>query len=626
VRRLEEVSVCRRFAATSPGPEARQVVKRLLPTGWDPSVVRRGRCAVPLCIPDATPTKREAPTHPIRLRIESGESAGLDLRFDQAFRIGRDPACEVQVTSSLVSRFHAEVIPESGRWWARDLGSTNGLLLNGERIDRSELRDGDSLQLGKGAPVLLCSLHPTAEAPGAPSDRKGLDEPTVGRHREVSFPLSVPDLDTDEGLPSDGFPGGGFPGEGVPVPPTAPAGAGGEHPPSSVKPDHEEPQLSLSEIEDKYLNPDSAQPAGQRTQLIRMAYGKVRKKERRKASLILGAVAVMLVGSLAYGLYQRHRVRVLDRQAAELFRTMKSYEVQLVGLRQLAEESGSSQLEAQLERIDSLRREVMADYDGYVRDRGLYRKLRTREEQLILRTARLFGESEFEVSGAFVDAVLREIQGYWLTPGGRNRFRQGLERAEREGYTGRIVSALRRQGVPPEFVFLALQESDFNVNAVGPPTRWGHAKGMWQFIPATAERYGLTPGPLSETGQRDPQDQRHDFPLSTDAASRYLRDLHGTLTQASGLLVMAAYNWGEHRVQPRLESLPTPTDVFQAEFAEVPANPSSRNYWTFLSEYGDRMPEETKDYVIKIFAAAVIGQDPRHFGFDFGNPLEPYVD
>jgi len=409
----------------------------------------------------------------------------------------------------------------------------------------------------------------------------------------------VPDLDTDESF-------------------AAPASSS-----AGVDPD---PQLSLSEIEDKYLNPNSAQPAGQRTQLIRMAYGKVRKKERRKASLILGAVAVMLVGSLVYGLYQRHRVRVLDRQAAELFRTMKSYEVQLVGLRQLAEESGSGQLGEQLERIDSLRREVMADYDGYVRDRGLYRKLKTREEQLILRTARLFGESEFEVSGAFVDAVLNQMQGYWLTPGGRNRFRQGVERAEREGYTGRVATILRRQGVPPEFLFLALQESDFNVDAVGPPTRWGRAKGMWQFIPSTAERYGLTPGPLSETGQRDPEDQRHDFDLSTDAAARYLRDLHGVLTQASGLLVMAAYNWGEHRVQPRLESLPTPTDVFQAEFAEVPANPSSRNYWTFLREYGDRMPEETKDYVLKIFSAAVIGQDPRYFGFDFDNPLEPYLN
>jgi membrane-bound lytic murein transglycosylase D len=38
------------------------------------------------------------------------------------------------------------------------------------------------------------------------------------------------------------------------------------------------------------------------------------------------------------------------------------------------------------------------------------------------------------------------------------------------------------------------------------------------------------------------------------------------------------------------------------------------------------MPEQTKDYVLKIFSAAVIGQDPRHFGFDFDDPLGPYLE
>ena len=64
-----------------------------------------------------------------------------------------------------------------------------------------------------------------------------------------------------------------------------------------------------------------------------------------------------------YGLI-RHRVQVLDQRAADVFRTIKSYEVQLVSLRQLAEESGSSDLQDQLARIDSLRQEVMADYDA----------------------------------------------------------------------------------------------------------------------------------------------------------------------------------------------------------------------------------------------------------------------
>ena len=58
----------------------------------------------------------------------------------------------------------------------------------------------------------------------------------------------------------------------------------------------------------------------------------------------------------------------------------------------------------------------------------------------------------------------------------------------------------------------------------------------------------------------------------------------------------------------------------------IPADPGSRNYWAFIGEYSDRMPEETKDYVLKIFAAAVIGESPRLFGFDMDNPLAPYLE
>ena len=44
------------------------------------------------------------------------------------------------------------------------------------------------------------------------------------------------------------------------------------------------------------------------------------------------------------------------------------------------------------------------------------------------------------------------------------------------------------------------------------------------------------------------RDERHDFEKSTLAAVQYLRDIYDTEAQASGLLVMASYNWGERRV------------------------------------------------------------------------------
>jgi hypothetical protein len=53
--------------------------------------------------------------------------------------------------------------------------------------------------------------------------------------------------------------------------------------------------------------------------------------------------------------------------------------------------------------------------------------------------------------------------------------------------------------------------------------------------------------------------------------------------------------------------------------AEMPDNPRERNFWKFIQRF--QLPKETYDYVFYIFAAAVIGEDPKHFGFTFNPPL-----
>ena len=159
--------------------------------------------------------------------------------------------------------------------------------------------------------------------------------------------------------------------------------------------------------------------------------------------------------------------------------------------------------------------------------------------------------------------------------------------------------------LPPQFFYLALQESGYQREIVGPSTRHGIAKGIWQFIPMTAARYGLRTGPLLEVRSFDPMDERYDFVKATNAAAAYLRDIYTTQAQASGLLVIASYNWGEDRIINLIDKLPE--------------NPRERNLWALLRKY--KIPEETYDYVYYIFSAAVIGENPRFFGFEFDNPL-----
>lgn len=62
--------------------------------------------------------------------------------------VGRHGSCGVCVPDPTVSRRHLSVRRDGGRWHARDLGSTNGVWLNGRRFIQGEVRPGDLLRLG----------------------------------------------------------------------------------------------------------------------------------------------------------------------------------------------------------------------------------------------------------------------------------------------------------------------------------------------------------------------------------------------------------------------------------------------------------------------------------------------
>jgi pSer/pThr/pTyr-binding forkhead associated (FHA) protein len=62
--------------------------------------------------------------------------------------VGRDPECDVVLADPTVSWRHARLLFRAGSWIVQDLGSTNGILLNGTLVGRSEVCPGDRLVLG----------------------------------------------------------------------------------------------------------------------------------------------------------------------------------------------------------------------------------------------------------------------------------------------------------------------------------------------------------------------------------------------------------------------------------------------------------------------------------------------
>jgi pSer/pThr/pTyr-binding forkhead associated (FHA) protein len=344
---------------------------------------------------------------------------------------------------------------------------------------------------------------------------------------------------------------------------------------------------------------------GEHTRLMREAFKVVQKKHTSKYKKVIIIVGVIAVIAAAYSIYQNVKENKQKELAENIFYNMKSLELEIEQLKQDLAASGDPRINSALKKFDERRTQLERNYDNLVDALGTYNL--SPEDKLIIKTARLFGECELTMPKDFLDEVKNYINK-WKSS---DRLEKALERAAQNGYSQVVVNYLIRQGLPPQFFYLALQESDFKEQIVGPQTRYGFAKGIWQFIPATAQKYGLTIGPLVNQSVYDPGDDRYNFPKATSAASRYIRDIYNTDAQASGLLVMASYNWGEYNI----------IDLIR----KIPANPKDRNFWNLLAKYRDKIPNETYNYVFYIFSAAVIGENPAMFGFNFPDPLKDAI-
>jgi membrane-bound lytic murein transglycosylase D len=356
---------------------------------------------------------------------------------------------------------------------------------------------------------------------------------------------------------------------------------------------------SVTHIVQHYFDKAKLGKIGEQTILFRRAFERLHKKKSRRYQVILGLSLFLLLGAGGVILYQQNKIHKLRTTAINIFYAMKSLELQIAQLEEIVlMKADAIQVKELLAKRDQLNK-MEKEYDHFVQELGIYKKL-PEEERIIFKIARLFGECDANVPDSFVKEVWKYIRK-WKSS---DRLRRGIERSVSENYLSTIVDAMAEHHLPPHFFYVALQESGFNPQAVGPKTRYGHAKGIWQFIPMTAKQYGLQIGPLHKEGVYDPEDERFHFEKATEAASRYIKDLHNTLAQASGLLVMASYNWSETRVKDSL--------------ARMPESPKDRNFWRLLDTA--KIPQETYDYVFYIVSAAVIGENPHLFGFDFEGP------
>lgn len=345
-----------------------------------------------------------------------------------------------------------------------------------------------------------------------------------------------------------------------------------------------------------------SETAGNQTRMVRDAYNYLSKKQKGKYTSIILAVAIV---ALAAGVYAYMKHVELEKQrtlAEDIFYQIKQMDLDYAALVQKFSQSGDVALKQEAAKYITRRRELQDKYDEFVKNLDIY-EVKDEVDKTILHIARVFGECEVNMPADFVEEVKSYIEEWKKSP----RLRQALARAEEHGYGPIIAEAMMSQNLPPHFFYLGLQESDFIREQVGPATKYGVAKGMWQFIGSTAQQYGLHTGPLAALPQYDPADERYDVEKSTKAAASYVSDIYNSEAQASGLLVMASYNWGHN--------------VVKGLIRKMPQNPRDRNFWKFFNQYRGKIPKETYNYVFYIVSAAVVGENPELFGFKFKKPL-----
>jgi membrane-bound lytic murein transglycosylase D len=188
-----------------------------------------------------------------------------------------------------------------------------------------------------------------------------------------------------------------------------------------------------------------------------------------------------------------------------------------------------------------------------------------------------------EESASEIPLALNEKVQYFITffqTKGRRTYTSWLSRSTR--YLPMMKEILRKEGLPDELVYVAMIESGFHLQA----RSWANAVGPWQFMSATGRRYSL----------RIDQwvDERKDPVKATMAAAMYFKDLYG-MFKNDWYLAAAGYNAGENKIFRAIDRYET------SDFWEL----SKGNY----------LKQETKEYVPKLLAAAIIAKDPARYGF-----------
>jgi pSer/pThr/pTyr-binding forkhead associated (FHA) protein len=527
-------------------------------------------------------------------------------------RLGRSEGCEIAIDEDGVSRSHAVVFRSGADFVIEDLGSRNGTYVNDQRVERCRLSHGDRIRLapavelefrsggsvktrlGKGRterllrrvtyclvsggraagshPILLHSRVTTVGRQGAAL--VGLDDPSVSRlHARLDqegSDLFVTDLKSSNGTRVNGEP----------------------------------------VIRAHLADGDVVQFGNVAFEVrITSAIAWSRLSRAVGGALLLSAV----VGTALWGVShwtewqsrRREEGRVRKQAVTSVSKGIASYRDGDAILAQSYFSYAVDQLimaeiapeDTRPEELEKIFRPIAGDLPAGDKGFDFAKASQVPREQVDKearmpnreyvglqcgRLAAALGQSP-DVPPGFVDQVwgnVEEVMKY------KGKFQTILDRSR--GLNERLCEMLREAKLPEVFCYVAWVESALDPNATSPVK----ARGLWQFMAPTAREYGLKVD--SQT------DERTDVILSTRAAARMIGNLIRMFGTEQVMCALASYNRGEGAVRGAMRKIPDPMME------------SSEKFWYLVKN--DLLPQETSEYVPRIFAYRILAESPGRFG------------
>lgn len=555
---------------------------------------------------------------------EGGSLPAIALRAGAPVTVGRADDVEITIADSSLSRRHATIWHQDGEWWIRDEGSLNGTWVNGERVEGTQLLDGDGVDFGGNAAYRFSVIKDTGEKRAERHDRTVYSSPAfclalvpedggkqfllrrklsiVGRNRTADLQLDDPSVS-------------------------------GVH----AKIEYQRGRVTLHDSGSRNGTVVNGEPV-RRLNLVpgdRVAFGGVHFAVRRtwlpSAMALSGAIAGVLA---AIAITLVPLVMNTSSSQAEPLWTRDMYLAQVSESLRLAVEACDSDprrtevAEAQfaiakrsLIGADEMRPDRQTDEDlaralrksagqdrlqKMLHGRDLYELYRSLSEPVAADEP----QKRPEPAGEFdLDRELsRMVAQFGIDTRQRpipKQMRDEVERyiefwtVEKRGFTERaykrgaphldmIRSELRAAQLPEVFCYLPFIESGYRTDV----TSSAKARGLWQFMPSTGRAHGLRVD--------DQIDERIDPQKATRAACSYINSLLNMFGPNAFLCAVAAYNKGENGMARCLKK-----------------NANWRSTWKFwdVASAGDGcLKQETIEYVPRFLAAAVVLRRPEVFG------------